>query len=160
MSEEFWNPAQVSALRSDLGMTAQEFSKLVGVDVRSVTRWESTGPRPKGAPVGILAGLYFSLLGSNAKAVRVWLRLHVQLGGNMASLIVKMLGSIPEAPCKKKPPRKRKREILFIDMNAYEKSHFMREPRKKPNKKPDSHRGVPGMINRRAHARPVKLKRK
>lgn len=93
-----WNPARVSSLRTaDLDMTRKEFARLLEVDVRTVTRWESVGPAPKGASAGILSGLYFALLNSyNNKAVKLWLKAHVQLGGNMASALVKLLAFIPD----------------------------------------------------------------
>jgi len=74
-------------------LTRAEFAKLVGVDVRTVTRWETAdGPRPTGAAEAILNGLNEKLTKDPDTADQV---LKFVLGavavGGLAYLIVKLL---------------------------------------------------------------------
>ena len=48
-------------LRSFLGLTPQEFALLVGVDTRTVMRWESGGAEPAGASHALIHTMYFRI---------------------------------------------------------------------------------------------------
>ena len=51
----------VRPLRERLGLDEASFARVVGVDVRTVARWESGERQPKGAPASVMAALQRSL---------------------------------------------------------------------------------------------------
>jgi DNA-binding transcriptional regulator YiaG len=90
-----WNSRDIRRLRSKLGLNQSQFARLVGVDVRSVIRWESSkGPRPKGSAEAVMTGIREKLEAdpSSAKKVIKLLTGAAAVGG-LAYLLVKLLGS-------------------------------------------------------------------
>jgi transcriptional regulator with XRE-family HTH domain len=100
-----WSPREIRALRGRLGLNQVQFARLVGVDVRSVLRWESNeGPRPKGSAQAVMTGIREKLQGDprHVKKVIKLLTGAAAVGG-LAYLLVKLLGSAakddePERP--------------------------------------------------------------
>lgn len=91
-----WSAREVSGLRGRLGVTRRQLAKLVGVDVRTVIRWESDdGPRPKGASAAVLTAIRERLDGDPDGAERLsrFLAGAAAVGG-LAYLLVKLLGSV------------------------------------------------------------------
>ena len=62
-----WSAAAVAELRSAFRMSRAEFASLIGVDTRSVSRWESDIARPTGAPKAVLVALREKLARSGAE---------------------------------------------------------------------------------------------
>lgn len=94
-----WSHREILALRKRLGLNQSQFARLVGVDVRSVIRWESSdGPRPKGSAEAVMTGIREKLEGDprNAKKVIKLLTGAAAVGG-LAYLLVKLLGSAAKA---------------------------------------------------------------
>lgn len=90
-----WSSREIRTLRKRLGLNQSHFARLVGVDVRSVIRWESEdGPRPKGSAEAVMTGIREKLEGDprNAKKVIKLLTGTAAVGG-LAYLLVKLLGS-------------------------------------------------------------------
>jgi transcriptional regulator with XRE-family HTH domain len=56
-----WNPNDIQALRDRLGMTVADFARLLGVDARTVRRWESGDARPTGSAEAVMSGIAESL---------------------------------------------------------------------------------------------------
>lgn len=56
-----WTTARIRALRDRLGMDPASFAKLLGVDARTVRRWESGDARPTGSADAVLCGIEESL---------------------------------------------------------------------------------------------------
>lgn len=91
-----WTSREIFALRRRLGLNQAQFARLLGVDVRSVLRWESSdGPRPKGSAQAVLNGIREQLEGDprTAKKVIELLTGAAAVGG-LAYLLVKLLGSV------------------------------------------------------------------
>ena len=90
-----WSANEIRELRQRMSLSQAEFAKLLGVDVRSVIRWESEdGPRPKGSAEAVMTGIREKLEGDprNAKKVIKLLTGTAAVGG-LAYLLVKLLGS-------------------------------------------------------------------
>ncbi|MDD5531099.1 MAG: type II toxin-antitoxin system MqsA family antitoxin [bacterium] len=90
-----WNSEMIIAMRNKLKLNQSEFSKLLGVDVRSVNRWENGNFRPKGSAEAILSGIREKLdkdPDSSDKVVEL-IRSAVNMGG-LAYLIFKLLDNI------------------------------------------------------------------
>jgi len=88
-----WTMEQVKAIRQRLKLSQADFANLLGVDVRTVARWESTsGPRPAGPAEAVLNGLNEKLSKDPNEADDV-LRFLVSAAavGGLAYLIVKLL---------------------------------------------------------------------
>lgn len=91
-----WSAQDVTALRQRLGVSRKQLARLVGVDVRTVIRWESDdGPRPKGASAAVLTAIRERLDGDPDGAERLakFLVGAAAVGG-LAYLLVKLLGSV------------------------------------------------------------------
>jgi transcriptional regulator with XRE-family HTH domain len=93
-----WASRDVRRLRDRLGLSQTQFARLVGVDVRSVLRWESgEGPRPKGSAAAVLSGIREKLEGDPRRAKKVIeLLAGAAAVGGLAYLLVKLLGSAAE----------------------------------------------------------------
>ena len=52
-----WTPTEIKAFRKQLNLNQTDFAKLLGVDARSVARWEAGTSHPTGAAEAILTGL-------------------------------------------------------------------------------------------------------
>jgi transcriptional regulator with XRE-family HTH domain len=92
-----WSTEDIIEIRNQLEMTQAQLAKLLGVDTRSVTRWESGASRPTGSAEAILNGLreklskdpdtLDSILSVIGGAVAV---------GGLAYLIVKLLDALTD----------------------------------------------------------------
>ncbi|MFH1438429.1 MAG: helix-turn-helix domain-containing protein [Pseudomonadota bacterium] len=90
-----WTVENVKEFRAQLGLSQSEFGKLLGVETRSVSRWENGTSRPTGSADAILSGLKEKIEkdpGSFAQ-IRDLISGSVGVGG-LAYLIVKMLDMI------------------------------------------------------------------
>lgn len=91
-----WTAEEVRALRSTLEMSQSEFARLIGVDQRTVARWESgnSNSRPSGASEQILSALNQKLIvdasRAEAHALKKFLTGTVAVGG-LAYLLMKLL---------------------------------------------------------------------
>ncbi len=88
-----WSAERVQALRERMGLSRSEFAKLLGVDARSVHRWEDPeGPRPKGSAAQILTGIHAQLDAEPHKAPQV-LKLLASAAavGGLAYLLMRLL---------------------------------------------------------------------
>lgn len=85
--------AEIRALRKRLGLDRSAFARLVGVDARTVSRWESEkGPRPKGAAAAVVTGIREQLEGDPKSAKKVVRTLAGAAAvGGLAYLMVKLL---------------------------------------------------------------------
>lgn len=92
-----WSSAGVAAMRDRLRLDRRQFANLLGVDVRSVYRWEDHTVKalPTGASSAVLAGLREKLDKdpSDADKVTGIIADAVAMGG-LAYLIVKLLDSV------------------------------------------------------------------
>jgi transcriptional regulator with XRE-family HTH domain len=82
-------------LRRRIGLSQARFARLVGVDPRSVIRWESgQGPSPKGSAEAVLDGIR-EKLDSDPRHAKKVIRLlsGAAAVGGLAYLLVKLLGS-------------------------------------------------------------------
>lgn len=52
-----WTPDQLKKLRERMNLSKVEFAKLLGVEARTVARWENGTARPTGAAEAFLSGL-------------------------------------------------------------------------------------------------------
>ena len=90
-----WTSKEIRDLRGRMSLSQAEFAKLLGVDVRSVIRWEDPeGPQPKGSAAQILAGIREQLERepNNADKVLKVLASAAAVGG-LAYLVMKLLGA-------------------------------------------------------------------
>jgi transcriptional regulator with XRE-family HTH domain len=87
-----WSPDQISSLRERLGMEVVEFAKLLGVDARTVRRWESGDARPTGSAEAVMNGISAGLDRDPATAEKIISMLAGAAAvGGLAYLIVKLL---------------------------------------------------------------------
>ena len=89
-----WSADEVRELRAKMGLSRSDFARLLGVDARTVHRWEDPeGPRPKGSPAQILAGIHAQIEREpkQAKQVIKVLASAAAVGG-LAYLMTKLLG--------------------------------------------------------------------
>jgi len=56
-----WTPSNIAALRQRLGIDVAAFAKLMGVDARTVRRWEAGKARPTGSADAVMTGIDESL---------------------------------------------------------------------------------------------------
>jgi len=90
-----WAASDIRRLRQRFGLEAADFAKLLGVDVRTIYRWESGSAQPSGAAEAVMNGLREKLQKdpSGADAVIKFLVGAAAVGG-LAYLIVKLLDSV------------------------------------------------------------------
>ena len=87
-----WSAEEVRQLREQIGLNRTQFARLVGVDSRTVLRWESEdGPRPTGSAAAVLSGIFEQLEGDPKSAPRL---IQVLAGaaavGGLSYLLVKL----------------------------------------------------------------------
>lgn len=90
-----WQPDEVVALRNRLGLNRSQFARLVGVELRTVVRWETGNVRLSGPPEAVLSAIRASLdeqvhTAEQVKALVGFLVGAAALGG-LAFLIGKLL---------------------------------------------------------------------
>lgn len=95
-----WASHEIRDLRQRMSLSQAEFAKLLGVDVRSVIRWEDPeGPRPKGSAAQILAGIREQLEREPKQADKVLKVLASAAAvGGLAYLVMKLLGTATAGP--------------------------------------------------------------
>lgn len=95
-----WDKDSIKALRDRLGMNQSAFAKLMGVDARTVIRWESGTSRPTGAAEQVLNALREKLEKdpANSENIIAFVAGAVAIGG-LAYLLLKLLESA-EPPIK------------------------------------------------------------
>lgn len=92
-----WNAAEVQAFRIRLRMDIPAFARLLGVDTRTVYRWEAGESRPTGPAEAVLNALRARLDDHPDQAEQVvkFLLGAVAVGG-LAYLIIKLLDGVKE----------------------------------------------------------------
>ena len=75
-----WTAEDIRAFRERLGLSQTDFANLLGVDARSVRRWESGQGTPTGAALAVLNGLHQAMEAEERK-------------GNQASLLAIIAGA-------------------------------------------------------------------
>lgn len=90
-----WTADQIREFREELGLNQTQFASLLGVDVRSVTRWEGGTSSPTGSAEAILSGLKEKLRKDPDTLTEVLAIVGgaVAVGG-LAYLIVKLLDAV------------------------------------------------------------------
>jgi predicted transcriptional regulator len=92
-----WTRDDVAELRSRLGLGVGDFAKLVGVDPRSVHRWESGAARPTGTAEAVLNGIREGLERPDGQRVATVIISAAAVGG-LAYLLVRSLEAAASAP--------------------------------------------------------------
>ena len=87
-----WTIENVKGFRAQLGLSQSELGRLLGVETRSVSRWETGTSRPTGSAEAILSGLKEKLDKDpdSFPQIRDLIAGAVGVGG-LAYLIVKLL---------------------------------------------------------------------
>lgn len=91
-----WTRRDVEALRRRLGMNRGQFARLLGVDSRTVFRWESSdGPNPRGSAEAVMTAIREKLDADPraAKKVVKFLGGAAAVGG-LAYVLLKLLGKL------------------------------------------------------------------
>jgi transcriptional regulator with XRE-family HTH domain len=101
---------EVSSLRSRLKMSRAQFARLTGVDVRTVSRWESpNGPRPTGAGAAVIRAIVEAIAlrphVEDKNLLIESIRRDVEIGG-LSYLLVRLL---QERRVEHKPPEEQVR---------------------------------------------------
>jgi DNA-binding transcriptional regulator YiaG len=107
-----WTPSEIQALRHRLGVDAPGFARLLGVDARTVSRWELGTARPTGASEAILAAVQEKLHKDpeDADNVVAFVVAAAAVGG-LAYLLIKLLDEVPRHPSARHPPAKGRRRV-------------------------------------------------
>lgn len=82
----------VRELRKTLGLSRPDFAQLVGVDMRTVIRWETGAATPSGAAEAVITGLATALANDEEGEVLDMLVKAAAIGG-LAYLLITLLGS-------------------------------------------------------------------
>lgn len=94
-----WTAPEILDLRTRLNLGQAEFAKLVGVDVRTVSRWETGAAKPTGAAEAVLNAVREKLKSAKspdaANDLIAFIVGAVAIGG-LAYLLVKLLDSATE----------------------------------------------------------------
>lgn len=92
-----WNEEAIEGLRSRLGMDRTDFGKLLGVDGRTVWRWENGKGKPTGSAVAVLNGIQQGLERNPNRAGEIITALlgGVAVGG-LAFLIFKLISDMAD----------------------------------------------------------------
>jgi hypothetical protein len=110
-----WTAQQVMDLRSKLRLDIPGFAKLVGVETRTVYRWEAGEARPSGAAEAVLNGLHEKLQKDpdQAESLIAFVAGAVALGG-LGFLLYKLLDEVlgDDGP-KKRPTDPRGPEAIL-----------------------------------------------
>lgn len=95
INDDMLTKEEIRSLREQLRMDYPAFAKMLGVDVRSVTRWESGSSKPSGAAEALLIGLKEKLNKdpSQADSVIGFIAGAVAVGG-LAYLLIKLLDTL------------------------------------------------------------------
>jgi len=90
---------EVKSIRDRLGMEQPDFAKMLGVDTRTVARWEVGTASPTGTAEAVLAGLResFAKAPSQAGQIAAIVAGAVALGG-VAYLVVKLFDALLTKP--------------------------------------------------------------
>ncbi|MEE9384662.1 MAG: hypothetical protein V3V08_14755 [Nannocystaceae bacterium] len=90
-----WSADEIRALRDQLSVNRSQFAKLVGVDARTVMRWESTdGPRPKGSSAAVLTAIRERLEADPTGAPKlIQFLVGAAAVGGLAYILIKLLSS-------------------------------------------------------------------
>jgi branched-subunit amino acid ABC-type transport system permease component len=105
-----WTQAEVTALRERLGVDRPRFARIVGVDTRTVFRWEAGEVQPSGAAGAVLTGLRQKLEADPTTAEQVIaFVVGASAVGGLAYLMVKLLDHATLAPLPLPRPRRRRR---------------------------------------------------
>jgi transcriptional regulator with XRE-family HTH domain len=87
-----WTASKINHLRQQLGMDAAAFAKLMGVDARTVRRWESGEARPTGSAEAVMSGIDESLAKDPSFAsVLVGILVGAAAVGGLAYVLVKLI---------------------------------------------------------------------
>lgn len=90
-----WTTTRIRALRDRLGMEPAAFARLLGVDARTVRRWEAGDARPTGPAEAVLAAIEESLDKDPSTAGRlVKLLVGAAAVGGLAYVLVKLFDTI------------------------------------------------------------------
>lgn len=86
---------EVRALRGRLGMDPQGFARLVGVDLRTVQRWESGKVQPSGAAEAVILGVREKLeKDPDGADMAIKFIVGAAAVGGLAYLLIKLLDSL------------------------------------------------------------------
>jgi len=90
-----WTPDEIRALRERLRLDPSGFAKLLGVDARTVARWEAGLAAPTGAAEAVMTGLREKLDKDPGEAEQIikFIVGAVAVGG-LAYLLIKLLDEI------------------------------------------------------------------
>lgn len=91
------NAKEVKELRARLGMNKSTFARLLGADVRTVTRWETGYAESSGTAEAVMVGIRESLAKNqhNADVLIKVITSAVDVGG-LAYLIVKLVDLVTQ----------------------------------------------------------------
>jgi transcriptional regulator with XRE-family HTH domain len=90
-----WSPVAIRSLRERLGMDVAAFAKLLGVDARTVRRWEGGAAQPTGSAEAVMTGIDESLNRDPSTAAAVIaLVVGAAAVGGLAYLLVKLIENI------------------------------------------------------------------
>ena len=78
-------------VRDKLGMSEEQFCRLLHIDVRTLKRWEAFGAAPRGPALQVCAGLEEAIARHPGEAIPRMVRTCSAVGG-VSYLIVKLLG--------------------------------------------------------------------
>jgi len=97
-----WNVEDLINLRLDLKMSRSEFGKILGVDERSIWRWESGGSKPRGSAVSVLDGIQFALQENpdSIDEIIKYLQKNAKIGGLSFMIYSSIIGIIKKFECK------------------------------------------------------------
>lgn len=89
---------EAAELRAQLDLSQADFGRLVGVDTRTIVRWEAENSNPTGAPASIVTAVREKLAKDPAHAARVvgFLKSTVPMGG-LPYLFLKLLDLVDDS---------------------------------------------------------------
>ncbi len=87
-------PEEIAALRGALGLDRSAFARIVGVDTRSVYRWEMGEVQASGAALAVLRGFAEVMKGSGGPALRARVERVAGLGCGLALLLVELFDDL------------------------------------------------------------------
>jgi transcriptional regulator with XRE-family HTH domain len=90
-----WTNNEVRKMRNRLNLNQADFAKLLGVDIRSVNRWENGLSRPTGSAEAILSALKKKLDTDPDSTQRILTTIGAAVAiGGLAYLIIKLLDAL------------------------------------------------------------------
>jgi transcriptional regulator with XRE-family HTH domain len=84
------NDAEIKALRERFGVDRAAFARMLGVDTRTVFRWESGESEASGSALAILVAFREALKTDDANAIVEFVKDAVAIGG-LSYLLLKLL---------------------------------------------------------------------